>query len=194
MAYTQGVTPYLRRFVNTAVREYGYRSVGTFLNGRADVALRTAIKLTDAKYPEAMNRTGVRRPKYIRGRPHLRNSWKVDKSGNVGENRQIALVNNRPLAAMLIMGINNPSTITPKNFMYKPPWIKRGKKIPVLVWPKNPDQRTPVPFGRTVKMPKTVVRPVPQSQIQVDPAQSIPYEALKYAFVSAADRRIRRVT
>lgn len=184
--FAQELTPYLRGIANRQVEDFAYKSIRTFLAGRRNVAVLTAKRLTQQKYPLALVRDGKRR--YPDG-PHLQDCWKYDLSGNVGEHPTVKLVNTREKSTMLIMGIGSPSVIKPKNFMYK--MFGSGKKVPVLVYPPG-DGRTYVPFAQTVKNPHTVIRPVPKSQLPVEKNDSIGWKALVYAFETAADSRVRR--
>lgn len=184
--FKQVITPFLRGIVNRQVKDLAYTNSRTFLGKRADVVLRTAIRLTDEKYPLAMQRDERRRPAYIRGQAHLRDSWKIDRSKNVGTRPQIVLINTRPKAEMLIRGLENPSVIRPGKYKFdgRPP-------ISVLVYPRGTDGRKFVDVRMTTKAFMPVIRPVPSSQKRVENSQTIAYRAFKSAFATASDRRIR---
>jgi len=186
--FKQVVTPFLRGIVNRQVKDFAYTSSRSFLGKRADVVLRTAIRLTDEKYPLAMQRDEKRRPAYIRSQPHLRDSWKIDRSKNVGTRPQIELINTRPKAEMLIRGLENPSVIRPGKFFFG---LKTNNIRATLVYPRGTDGRKFVDKSRTTRAFMPVIRPVPSSQKRVANSQTIAYRAFKSAFASASDRRIR---
>lgn len=178
------MTSQLVGLARTQVKDYAYKNIITFLRARSNIAVNYAVKYTIQQYPEAKNRDQKRR--FYKG-AHLQDSWSVDRSGLIGDSPKFKLKNSRPDAAMLIYGFSSASVIKPKNFLYS---YAGGKKVPVLVYPSN-DGRRWVPFNQALKNPNTVVRPVPVSQKVKPDNDSIPFKAIKQAFVSAADRRIR---
>lgn len=167
---SQRLDAYLKGEATRAIERGSYQQVNGFITRSLKKAVDLAINATNRKYPLAYERDERRRP--VPGAPHLADSWDYSPaSGPVGG----ALVNRHPKAAMLIVGFDKPSVITPGNFIS----FRTGQ--PVLMFPKAPNPAH-LFTGSPIQLADPVVRPVPASQQRLAVAETIPYRAIRQAF------------
>lgn len=155
----QKLGPALRGEATTAIRRGAYQQGNAFMARRIRVAADIARTMTQRKYPNAKEREESRRP--VPGAPHLEDSWTYTLPSSRGGAR---LVNTRPQAAMLLLGISKPSSLSPQGV--------------AMVFPKRP-QNQALSSRTNANIRHRIVRPVPVSQTRVPATESIPYLAIR---------------
>ena len=167
---TQKLDSFLKGEATRAIERGSYQQANGFITRSLKKAVELAINGTMRKYPLALERDERRRP--IPNAPHLVEMWDFSPaSGPVGG----ALVNRHPKAAMLIVGFDTESVITPRDF------LSARKGVPVLMFPKAPSPAH-LFTSNAIQLSETVIRPVPASQRSVDVPDTIPYRAIRQAF------------
>lgn len=178
-ALIQNLDRYLRGEATRVIEREGYVQVNGFLTRQMRVARDFAIRGTNRKYPKAFERDPRRHPDP--DLPHLADSWVFTPATSPAG---ATLANLHPKASMLLLGFSTPSEISPENSSKT---NRNGE--PVLIFPKRPNpSHLWARNSGVVKLTKTVVRPVPESQRPVDPRESIGYVAIRQAFRNARRR------
>lgn len=172
-ALYQSLDAYLRGAATTMVRRESYQVANGAISRRIKTAATYAKNATERKYPNARARDPRRHPDPHL--PHVADCWTYQLASGVGGAK---LINTHPKAGMLLLGIEKPSTLVPRNFID----IRTGR--PILMFPKGPAPAHL--YARSAAMiPNPVKRPIPRSQRRVAVNESIGYRAIRNAFRSA---------